>query len=203
MIKSNYLNQLYNKLYNLIFKKLNNIKIDRIEEKESVKEKAISLKHSTALQTVWLLNLKKLYQITSKNLNLNNYHFLDIGCGNGIPLIYAYKNFSFKSYSGFDIISNYVDISKKNVTNSLGINKLEIFQSDAANFILKNKSYFIFMFNPFDEIIMKKFLNNNYENLIKNKSVIAYSNYNQLKVIKKYTKNILTIKEFKLAVCFF
>ena len=42
---------------------------------------------------------------------MKNYHFLNVGCGNGIPLIYAFKKLPFKSYSGFDFVSNYVDIS--------------------------------------------------------------------------------------------
>jgi ABC-type molybdate transport system substrate-binding protein len=59
------------------------------------------------------------------------------------------------------------------------------------------------MFNPFDGLIMKKFIENNYNNLVKNKSVIAYSNYNQLDIIKSYTKNIETIDQYKLAICYF
>lgn len=59
------------------------------------------------------------------------------------------------------------------------------------------------MFNPFDGVIMKKFIENNYNNLVKNKSVIAYSNYNYLDIIKNYTKNIDTIDQYKLAICYF
>ena len=59
------------------------------------------------------------------------------------------------------------------------------------------------MFNPFDEVIMEKFMINNYKHLIKNNSVIAYSNYNQLNIIKKFTNNIQEIKKFKLACCYF
>ena len=50
---------------------------------------------------------------------------------------------------------------------------------------------------------MKKFIENNYNNLVKNKSLIAYSNYNQLDIIKNYTKNIETIDRYKLAICYF
>jgi hypothetical protein len=59
------------------------------------------------------------------------------------------------------------------------------------------------MFNPFDGFIMKKFIENNYNNLVKNKSVIAYSNYNQLDIIKSYTKDIEIIDQYKLAICYF
>ena len=41
---------------------------------------------------------------------------------------------------------------------------------DAVKYILEDKSYFIFMFNPFDEFVMKKFIENNYSNFVKNNS---------------------------------
>jgi SAM-dependent methyltransferase len=203
--KNNFFIRLYNNSYNYLFKKINNIQIDKEEIKDLVKEKIKSLEHSTPLHTAWLLNLKRLYDLTKKKLDIKNYHFLDIGCGNGIPLIYAYKKLPFKSYSGFDFVSNYVDISNKNISNSIGEDRksIKLFNADASEYILDDKSYFLFMFNPFDGFIMKKFIENNYNNLVKNKSVIAYSNYNQLDIIKIYTKNIEIIDQYKLAICYF
>ena len=201
--KNNILIRLYNNSYNSFFKKINNIQIDKSENKDLVKEKINSLEHSTALHTAWLLNLKRLYVLVKKKLDMKNYHFLDVGCGNGIPLIYAFKKLPFKSYSGFDFVSNYVDISNKNISNSIGGGRILVFNADASEYMLDDKSYFIFMFNPFDGFIMKKFIENNYNILVKNKSVIAYSNYNQLEIIKNYTKDIQTIDQYKLATCYF
>ena len=118
--KNNILIRLYNNSYNSFFKKINNIQIYKSENKDLVKEKINSLEHSTALHTAWLLNLKRLYVLVKKKLDMKNYHFLNVGCGNGIPLIYAFKKLPFKSYSGFDFVSNYVDISNKNISNSIG-----------------------------------------------------------------------------------
>ena len=201
--KNNILIRLYNNSYNSFFKKINNIQIDKSENKDLVKEKINSLEHSTALHTAWLLNLKRLYVLVKKKLDMKNYHFLNVGCGNGIPLIYAFKKLPFKSYSGFDFVSNYVDISNKNISNSIGGERILVFNADASEYMLDDKSYFIFMFNPFDGFIMKKFIENNYNILVKNKSVIAYSNYNQLEIIKNYTKDIQTIDQYKLATCYF
>lgn len=202
--KNNFLTRLYNNSYNFIFKKFNNIMIDKREKVDLVKENVKLIKHSNGLESVWLLNLKRLYDLTKKKLDIKNYHFLDVGCGNGVPLIYAYKKLPFKSYSGFDFVSNYVDISNKNISNSIGGGGgIIILNADASKYILEDKSYFLFIFNSFDGLIMKKFIENNYNNLVKNKSVIAYSNYNQLDIIKSYTKNIQTIDRYKLAVCYF
>ena len=201
--KNNIFIKLYNNSYNSFFKKTNNIQIDKIENKDLVKDKIKSLEHSTALHTAWLLNLKKLYDLTKKKLDIKNYHFLDVGCGNGIPLIYAYKKLPFKSYSGFDLVSNYVDITNTNISNSIGNNRIITFNADASEYILDDKSYFIFMYNPFDGFIMKKFIENNLDNLIKNKSVISYSFHIQLDIIKNYTQNIQTIDQYSLANCYF
>tara|TARA_B100000214_G_scaffold370106_1_gene344209 strand:+ start:7036 stop:7671 length:636 start_codon:yes stop_codon:yes gene_type:complete len=200
---NNFIIRYYNYSYNFLFKKINNIQIDKSENKDLIKEKIKSLEHSTALHTAWLLNLKKLYDLTKKKLDIKNYHFLDVGCGNGIPLIYAFKKLPFKSYSGFDLVSNYVDITNTNISNSIGNNRIITFNADASEYILDDKSYFIFMYNPFDGFIMKKFIENNHDNLIKNKSVIAYSFHIQLDIIKKYTQNIQTIDQYSLANCYF
>ena len=202
--KNNFFIRSFNYSYNYFFNKINNIQIDKNETKDLIKEKIKFIEHSTSLHTAWLLNLKRLYNLTKK-LDLRNYHFLDVGCGNGIPLIYAYKKLQFKSYSGFDFVSNYIDISNKNISNSIGdeTQNIKIFNACASKYILDDKSYFLFMFNPFDGFIMKKFIENNYNNLVKNKSVIAYSNYNQLDIIKIYTKNIEIIEQYKLAICYF
>ena len=200
---NNFLTILINDTYNYLFKKKNRIILDKSENINLKLTQNESIKHSTALHTVWLLNLKRLYNLVKQKIDLENYHFIDIGCGNGIPLIYANKKFRFKSFSGIDLIYDYIDITKKNIESSLGSNSINVIQADAANFILEDKSYFVFMFNPFDEVIMEKFMINNYKHLIKNNSVIAYSNYNQLNIIKKFTNNIQEIKKFKLACCYF
>ena len=208
---NSFFDRLYNDLYNYIFKKLNKIKIDKTEKIQSVKESNKNLKHSNSLQTVWLLNLDRLYNLARQTIITEKYHFLDVGCGNGISLIYAIKKLKFSSYQGFDFINEYVEISKKNIKSSLKINEInlkknniEIFKFDACDFLLdKNKSFFIFIFNSFDDFIMKKFIENNLPILKQNKSVIAYANYNQLHVIKEYSKNVLTIDKYKLALIFF
>ena len=202
---NNLITILINDIYNYFFKFFNNIKLDTKELKKNIKVR--NLEHSSEFQTVWLLNLNKLYNEFKKKINPNNYHFIDVGCGNGIPIIYAYKNFRFKSCSGFDFIQENIEISKKNIDSSLGINNnIKLFNSDANEYKLeKDKSFFIFMYNPFSEYILNNFLKNNIELLKMNKSVIAYSNLSgeQLKVIKKYSLDFIENKKYKISVIFF
>lgn len=187
--------------YNFYFKFFNNIKIDLTED-DSTFLKNKDFKNSKGLGTVWLLNLRRLYQIFKKDNKIHKYHFIDVGCGNGIPLIYAYKKFDFQSYTGFDFINRYVENSKKNVKKSVkNHSKIKIFRKDANSFLLDNKkSYFIFMFNPFDQKVMRTFLKNNIKNMKNNKSVVAYVNYIHLKEVLKFSKKMSKIEKYKSAI---
>ena len=118
MYHNNHIVRGYNFFYNYIFKLFNNIPID-LEEADTETMKKLNLKYSKGLGTVWLLNLKRLYKIFLKYYDEKNYDFIDIGCGNGIPLIYAYKRFNFNSYSGFDFEKRYVENTKINIESSI------------------------------------------------------------------------------------
>jgi len=49
--KNNFIIRYYNYSYNFLFKKINNIQLDKNENKDLVKEKIKSLEHSTSLDT--------------------------------------------------------------------------------------------------------------------------------------------------------
>jgi hypothetical protein len=206
--KNNLLNRMINKLYNNFFIFKNNIQIYKEYKINTSSGTNQNTKHSNDLENVWLLNLLKLYKIFTKTHRPINYNFLDVGCGNGIPIIYSHKRFNFKSYQGFDFISDRVNNTKKNITNYLiknhseaKITKFNIFYEDASSIKLDLDKYFIFMFNPFDSIIMNNFMKNNILLLRKSNSVIAYSNYNYLQTILEYNpKNVTLNKRYKLAL---
>lgn len=204
MYHNNNLIRFINFSYNFIFKFFNNILID-LEEADQKTLKKLKFKHSKGLGTVWLLNLKRLHKIFTSKFDEKKYSFIDIGCGNGIPLIYAYKKFNFKSYEGFDFEKRYIKNTKINIARSIKKPyKINIFQKRAEHYFLdSSKSFFIFMFNPFDNFIMKKFLTNNINILRKNRSVIAYCNCIEIRTIKNFCKKIIYIKKYKLALITF
>ena len=68
--KNNFFIKIYNKYYNFYFKKIHNIQIDNSENRDLVKENIKFLEHSMGLQTDWLLNIKKLYDLAKKNLDV-------------------------------------------------------------------------------------------------------------------------------------
>ena len=203
MHRNNFLIRFFNNFYNFVFIKINKLKIKNIEP--DIKNKIIkNYDNSRGYETVWLLNLYKLYKIFLKFKNPTKYNFVDIGCGYGIALIYAYKKFNFRSYSGIDIIREYISDAKKNLKlTEIKENKVRFILRDASNLKLLKKSYFLFMFNPFDRNILKIFLKNNKIILKKTSSVIAYANCKDLKLLKKYSKKNIEIKKYNLVLFFF
>ena len=111
--KNNFLTRMINKLYNNFFILKNNIQIYKEYKINTSSKINPNAKYSNDLNNVWLLNLLKLYKIFTKTHRSIDYNFLDVGCGNGIPIIYSHKKFNFKSYQGFDFISDHVNNTKK------------------------------------------------------------------------------------------
>jgi len=161
--------------YNFYFIKKNNLNYYKPENSYEQNEKVYSKKFSRALGDGWIYMLKLLIDMFLKERHVNDYNFIDIGCGNGLPLIYAYKHHNFNSYKGIDLFKKSIIRSKINIKNS-NCNNVSVIQEDASKFILDDKKYFIFMFNPFAGEIMSKFLTNNIDIIHKNNSVIAYVN---------------------------
>lgn len=176
----NFCHALLNNIYNHFFYFQNNI--------EFYKSKKINYENSNNYTTAWLLNVKESQKIFKKNIkNTQNYSFLDVGCGYGLPSLYiSKKKYDFKENMGFDILKSNIIRANKNNKNKIKDRKINFFYANAKNFRLKNKKYFIFIFNPFNEIILKKFLDNNVKILKKNKCFIVYVNAHHLKIFKKY-----------------
>ena len=206
--KNNILIKIINELYNKFYILNKNIQIFNKKKKSEFSGGSPNMQESNDLENVWLLNLLRLYRTFVETHRSIDYNFLDVGCGNGIPIIYSYEKFTFKSYQGFDFIREHVDNTKRNITNYLIKNKLEdeivkfnIFFADASYFKLDLNKYFIFMFNPFSSVILDNFIKNNILSLKKTNSVIAYSNYKYLQNILKYNpKNIIINERYKIAL---
>ncbi len=94
-----------------------------------------------------------------KNLPINqNDSIIDIGCGKGGALITLSK-YPFQSVDGLDISDELISIAKSNL-KKLKINKVKLFQSNAATFTDLEKYTHIYMANPFPCTIMKEVMSN-------------------------------------------
>ena len=74
------------------------------------------------------------------------------------------SEFGFKEVRGIELSSKLCSIANKNITNfksRVNTNTLfEVINIDATQYNFKDDEYVFFMYNPFDEFILKKVLNN-------------------------------------------
>ncbi|MDB4013441.1 class I SAM-dependent methyltransferase [Flavobacteriaceae bacterium] len=108
-----------------------------------------------------------------KNMKISD-NILDVGCANGSALKYFTK-FTFKKIHGFELLKTLVEICRKNFT-ILNINNIKIYDQIAIDFKNYNEYNFFYLYNPFPEIIMIKFIDC-LKKQIKNKKItIIYNN---------------------------
>ena len=111
--------------------------------------------------------------------------FVDIGCGKGKQCIYAEKYFGFNRIIGIDFSKALIDIANQNLCNVKYLN-IEFAVADAINFKLPERHCMVFLYNPFSEIILEKFILNNINNLKKHSSTLCYANDIHRKVLQKF-----------------
>lgn len=94
-------------------------------------------------------------------------HFLDIGCGKGRALCVAAHQ-GFKKLTGLDFARDLCDAAKENLAitrQKIPALEYKIINNDAFYFEIPDDVDCIFLFNPFDEIIMSAVVNNIFASL--------------------------------------
>lgn len=140
-------------------------------------------RHATAYQAVWCRNLRKLLAEVDL-LGVPFERFIDIGSGKGKACFYADTKRSFKSIIGVEFSAPLLDIALGN-KKRLRSDSIEFVCADAAQFHLPDGNTIVFMFNPFDDVILTKFIELNIEHFKKYQTVIAYSNDLQRSTLTK------------------
>ena len=146
----------------------------------------ISLEKANQNQPAPLLILHRNIVFCKKNNFFDDtFSFIDIGSGSGLLIHYISNNLDyFQSYYGIEFEKNFFEISKKNLI-SIVHKDINLLYKDAGNFLLEDKKYLIYLYNPFKFDILKIFMQNNYENIVKNKSIIIYHNDIHIEELKK------------------
>jgi SAM-dependent methyltransferase len=134
------------------------------DELQKLDEMGIDTTHATIYMPVSFLLMEEiLRQLPSTARN----HFLDLGCGKGRALCMA-AHHGFKRVTGLDFFKDLCEIAKANL--ALTKRKIPAFDStvinnDAFYYEIPDDVDCIFLFNPFDEIVMSAVVNNIYESL--------------------------------------
>lgn len=101
--------------------------------------------------------------------------FIDIGSGKGKACFYAAAKSSFDQIIGVEFSAPLVAVADANKRN-FGAHDIHFLNMDATAFSLPAGDHLVFLFNPFGECILRKFLENNIERFRQSRTVIAYAN---------------------------
>lgn len=90
----------------------------------------------------------------------NNYTFVDIGCGMGRPCFVA-ESYGYTNIIGIDLDLELINEAKLNLTRRLLKNKtskIDFIHVNAMKYKYKNEPTVYFLFNPFNELVLKNVL---------------------------------------------
>ena len=131
-----------------------------VDDLKSLKDEGIDISHATKYMPVNYYVLERLMKEIVKYSN--NKTFLDIGCGKGRALVTA-ASFGFEQITG-------IDFSKEFCKDALATTNLysqknpsvhyTIINMDAFNYDIPNDITTLFIFNPFDDVIMSRVIAN-------------------------------------------
>jgi SAM-dependent methyltransferase len=129
------------------------------DELGSLEEKGIDISHAT----IYMPASYDLMEEVFEHLPLKTYeHFLDIGCGKGRVLCVA-ANKGITKITGLELSKELCDIAKLNLLKTkqrFPALNYHVINNDAFYFDIPDDGDCIFMFNPFDEIIMSSVVEN-------------------------------------------
>jgi len=137
------------------------------DELNDLDEMGIDITHATIYMPVSYELLEEVFAQLNKLTNKPINHFLDVGSGKGRAMCVAAHN-GFKRITGIDLSKKLCDAAKQNCnTTQEKIPEVEfdIINNDAFYYDIPEDVDCIFMFNPFDEIIMSGVANNIHESL--------------------------------------
>ncbi len=102
--------------------------------------------------------------------------FLDLGCGKGKAMWYVAK-YPFGKILGVEWSEELVKVAKNNFRR-LGLSRCEVIQGDAGQFHIPEEVTYIYMCNPFPEMVMKEVMERIRESLERKrrKITIVYGN---------------------------
>ncbi len=157
------------------------------DELASLEKKGIDIEHATIYMPISYDVLEDVFAA----VNIRQFHhMLDLGSGKGRALCVAAHG-GVRKLSGIDISKEFCDISKKNLEHTATFFpnlQYKIYNNDAFYFKIPPDVDGIFLFNPFDEVIMSAVLENIEESLDLHprKMTIIYANPMQKHLFKEY-----------------
>jgi SAM-dependent methyltransferase len=153
------------------------IKSTGADELKTLSKKGIDISHATIYMPASYDLLETVFKEIKNDLPK---HLLDIGCGKGRVMCVA-ANFGIKKITGIDFskqLCNEADNNLNNTKEKFPALQHKIINNDAFYFDIPDDVDCIFLFNPFDDIIMSAVVNNIQKSIKQNprKITIIYLN---------------------------
>jgi SAM-dependent methyltransferase len=139
-----------------------NVETAVIVQAGELETKSKNWKYTSAYKPIYSsFSLSKL--LLSFRIDLSEYIFIDLGSGKGRAILMA-SMLPFKEIIGVEFSEILNDIAKSNVEkfpkNLQLCKNISFITIDATEYIFPDEKYILYMFNPFDKIIMEKVLEN-------------------------------------------
>jgi SAM-dependent methyltransferase len=154
-----------------------------VTREDLISDNQTSLEHATAYHAVWCRNIRQLLK-EAKKLHATYVNFVDVGAGKGKACFFASRNSKFKRIIGIEFSLPLVKIARRNMERFANA-PIEFQHSDALDYKLPAGDSIVFLFNPFDGVMMDTFLRNNLEHFRTYASVLAYANDRHRNVLAK------------------
>ena len=161
-------------LEDYLFEKMNRLSLEGIVHQELLKSSVkTNLKHATYYQPITCRNLKVILDQAVKT-KIQFECFIDIGSGKGKACFFAAQTLKLKKLIGVEFSLSLVKAANRNRA-IFGRSNITFINEDAATYLLPDSKCLIFLYNPFNDIILEKFIANNYGHFKRHQSIIAYA----------------------------
>ncbi|MBS1510505.1 MAG: class I SAM-dependent methyltransferase [Bacteroidetes bacterium] len=123
----------------------------------TLEAKDIDIDHATIYMPVSYDILEEIFRFLKTLQPLPQKHFIDIGCGMGRALCVA-AHHGFLKVTGVDFSKDFCLTAEKNLSSTASVIKdfsYHVYNNDAFYFPIPSDADCIFLFNPFDDVIMQ------------------------------------------------
>lgn len=167
----------------------------------------IKQESAEAFMVVWLQNIDRLCSMLPAEVKIQDFSLIDVGCGSGISTLYFSENYEFRDLVGFDISTDLIDLALQNKVLRKHIlpqaEHISFLVSDAANYKVPDKPLILFLFNPFNAVLLETFIENNLHSLRKSKSLLLYANDLHIEKLSSYGEILARDEHFNLSIVSF
>ena len=137
-----------------------------------VAESAFSLANSNNFKPYSNFLFKRLLQ-EARSTGIDFENFVDVGCGKGKQCFYAARYFKFKKVVGIDFSGPLIQVARHNLSKTRYPN-IDFHTADARCWEIPNGTSIVFLYNPFNDVILREFLLLNLKHFGEYPSLIAY-----------------------------